>query len=78
MKKLFWAILLMVFLAESVAHAHPGHGVDDGDYSVTHYLTEPAHLTLGFGLLVLLLVASLCWKMLARSRKNSLRYQAMK
>lgn len=78
MKKLSCASFLMVFLAESVAHAHPGHGVDGGDHSVTHYLTEPTHLIVGFGLLVLLSVAGLTWKMLARSRKTSLRYQATK
>ena len=78
MKKLSCAGLLMVFLAESVATAHPGHGVDGGDHSLTHYITEPSHLVLGFGWFALLSVVCLSWKLLARFRKSWWQYQATK
>ena len=35
---------LIAGLASSPSWAHPGHGVDGGDWSLHHYLTEPEHL----------------------------------
>ena len=43
---------LIAGLASSPSWAHPGHGVDGGDWSLLHYLTEPDHLVGVLGLLV--------------------------
>jgi hydrogenase/urease accessory protein HupE len=40
----------------SSAAAHPGHGRDGGDFSVLHYLSEPAHL---FVAIPMVLIAAL-------------------
>ena len=42
---------LIAGLASSPSWAHPGHGVDGGDWSLHHYLTEPDHLVGILGLL---------------------------
>jgi hydrogenase/urease accessory protein HupE len=42
---------LIAALASSPSWAHPGHGVDGGDWSLLHYLTEPDHLVGVLGLL---------------------------
>jgi hydrogenase/urease accessory protein HupE len=36
--------LLAVVLFAAPAFAHPGHGIDGSSNSLTHYVTEPAHL----------------------------------
>ena len=45
--------LLLAGLLPSPSWAHPGHGVGGGDWSVLHYLTEPAHLVGALGLALL-------------------------
>jgi hydrogenase/urease accessory protein HupE len=44
---------LIAGLASSPAWAHPGHGVEGGDWSPLHFLTEPDHLVGLLGLLVI-------------------------
>jgi hypothetical protein len=39
----------------STAHAHPGHGTNQGPSTLTHYLAEPVHLATILGAAALLL-----------------------
>ena len=78
MKKFSCASLLLVFLAESAATAHPGHGANGGDHSPTHYLTESSHLVAGFGLLALVLIVGLSLRMIARFQKTRWQHEQAK
>lgn len=62
-------IFLIGGLASSPALAHPGHGIDGGDWSLLHYVTEPDHLVGVIGLLVA--VAWLCVRRFIRARRAS-------
>jgi hydrogenase/urease accessory protein HupE len=53
MTKRVAAIGLVWLALVSRAAAHPGHGHGGGDFSLTHYLTEPMHLSVAIPLLML-------------------------
>jgi len=44
--------------ATAPALAHPGHGPDGGDWSLAHYLREPAHALVAVSLLVVAALAA--------------------
>jgi hydrogenase/urease accessory protein HupE len=55
----------------SSALAHPGHGDPGNDFGLVHYLTEPMHIAVGFGLLIgLLLLTKLVRRSISRIRKR--------
>lgn len=47
--------LAIVATLAQVAQAHPGHGLDGGSFSLTHYLSSPLHW---LGMLALTLMAA--------------------
>ncbi len=46
------AATLLPLVTSSIAFAHPGHGVDGGNGSPAHFLTEPIHIVPALFLLV--------------------------
>ena len=46
------ALAAFVLFSTSVAHAHPGHGVDGGSWSLVHFLSDPLHVGFAAALLV--------------------------
>ncbi len=62
------AILIIALLLPSMAAAHPQHA-SGGDHGLVHFLTDPFHIALTAGA-VLLFVAARRWteKRLARDR----------
>ena len=56
----------MMLLAGSTAFAHPGHESGGGDFSLSHYLTEPEHLMVVVPLLLLVAFGA---SQVARSRR---------
>jgi hydrogenase/urease accessory protein HupE len=63
---------LVAGLASSPAWAHPGHGVDGGDWSLLHYLTEPDHLIGALGLAILV-AGSFAWRATRARRTRQVR-----
>ena len=62
--------IIMSMLPATVATAHPGHGHGGNDSSLLHYLTEPMHLAVGLGTLVVSILAiMLCRSVVRPSRK---------
>lgn len=61
----------VALLASDTAFAHPGHGADGGDFSLTHYLTEPAHLLFVVPVMLVALFAGPVSRMLSRRRASS-------
>jgi hypothetical protein len=60
---------LIAALVSSPACAHPGHGVGGGDWSLSHYLTEPDHLVVAL-VFVVIVVASYVRRVI-RARRGS-------
>ncbi len=53
------------------ASAHPGHGVPDSGFSLTHHLTEPLHVLMIVGTLTVL--AALRFRLVRRHRSEARR-----
>jgi hypothetical protein len=69
-RRLAWAFG-MALLGSGTALAHPGHGHGGGDFSLPHYLTEPAHLLFVVPVLLVALFGGPASRMLARRRAIS-------
>ena len=61
----------VALLASGTAFAHPGHGQGGGDFSLPHYLTEPAHLLFVVPVMLVVLSAGPVSRMLQRRRASS-------
>ena len=55
MKKVVACLGLFVLILPLISLAHPGHGETDG-YTITHYFTEPVHVVIAIGVLVVVTV----------------------
>lgn len=53
-------LLATILMTYSVASAHPGHGDTDG-FTVTHFLTEQAHIAVSMAVLITL-SSILAWR----------------
>ncbi len=61
----------VALLASGTAFAHPGHGRDGGDFSLPHYLTEPAHIVFVVPVLLMALFAVPVSRIVSRRRASS-------
>jgi hypothetical protein len=51
MKKIAFALMLVVLALPTFTLAHPGHG-ETGGYTIIHYLVEPVHAIVTIGIIV--------------------------